>query len=111
MEKCKNLNHQEKEICVFTELVNFLSKKWILLILKTISDWCKSFSEIEKNIIGSNPRILSNRLKELQENEYIEKKVISTSPLKTIYCLTEKWKSLCKHIDSIALWAKKNIKK
>lgn len=109
MKKCNNLTNQEKEICPFTELINFLSKKWMLIILKTISDWCKSFSEIEKNIVWSNPRILSNRLKELQDSNFLEKRIISQTPIKAIYCLTEKWKSLCKHIDSIAAWAKKNM--
>lgn len=100
---------QDRDICPFTELVNFLSKKWMLIIIKSISDWCKSFSEIEKNLIWSNPRIVSNRLKELQEQGFLEKKFISVNPQKIIYCLTEKWVSLSKHIESISAWAKKNM--
>lgn len=106
----KDFSSQEKEFCPFIKLVNFLSKKWVLVIIKSISDGCKSFSDIEKNLVGSNPRILSNRLKELQEEGFVEKKIISKTPLKTIYCLTEKWVSLSKHIDAISIWAQKNIK-
>lgn len=106
--KEKKYSWQEKEFCPFTELVNFLSKKWMLIIIKSISDWCKSFSEIEKNLIWGNPRIISNRLKELQWQWFLEKKIISETPVKIIYCLTEKWLSLSKHIDSISNWAKKN---
>lgn len=100
----------QKEYCPFTELVHFLSKKWIIVVIKSISDGCKSFSEIEKNLVWVNPRILSNRLKELQEIKFIEKKVLSENPLKTIYCLTEKGQSLSKHIESLSNWAKKNYK-
>lgn len=107
----KEKKAQEREFCPFTELVNFLSKKWMLMIIKSISDWCKSFSEIEKSLIWWNPRIISNRLKELQKQEFIEKKIISETPLKIIYCLTEKWLSLSKHIDSISNWAKRNYEK
>lgn len=105
----KNLINQEKDFCPFTELINFVSKKWMLMIIKSISDWCKSFSEIEKNLTWANPRIISNRLKELQDQWFLDKKILSKSPMKIIYCLTEKWDSLSKHIESISKWAKKNM--
>lgn len=105
------LTKQEKEYCPFTELIHFLSKKWIIVVIKSVSDWCKSYSDIEKNLIWVNPRILSNRLKDLQEKWFLEKKNISKIPLKSIYCLTDKWISLSKHIDSISNWAKKNYEK
>lgn len=101
----------EKEFCPFTQLINFLSKKWNLIIIKSISDGCKSYSEIERNIIWANPRIISNRLKDLQWANIIEKKNISQTPSRSIYCLTEKGNTLCKHIDALSDWAKKNIDK
>lgn len=100
----------EKEFCPFISLIHFLSKKWVIIVLKSINDWCKSFSEIEKNLVWVNPRILSSRLKDLVEWGFLEKKCLNEKTKKTIYCLTEKWESLSEHIDSISIWAKKNIK-
>ena len=107
----QEITEHEKEYCPFTQLIHFLSEKWIIIVIKSISDWCKSFSTIEKNLVWVNPRILSNRLKELQEMWFVKKKIISETPLKAIYCLTKKWESLSKHIDSISSWAKENMKK
>lgn len=104
-------NTSEKEFCPFINLIHFLSKKWIIVVLKSVNDGCKSFSEIEKNLIWVNPRILSNRLKELLDEWYIEKKFMTKDSKKPIYCLTKKGTSLSKHIDSISAWAKENIKK
>ncbi len=103
------MSENQKNFCPFMDFMAFLSKKWILITIKSISDWCKSYSEIEKNMTWVNPRILSNRLKELQENWFVEKKIISKTPHKAIYCLTKKWESLSRHIDSISVWAKNNM--
>lgn len=58
--------------------------------MKSINEGCVSYTDIEKNLIQINPRILCSRLCELQDFGFIEKKVISTSPLKAVYCLTQK---------------------
>lgn len=102
---------EDKSICPFLEIMSFLSKKWILLIIQSISEWCMSYTDIEKNLTWVNPRILSNRLKELQELWFVEKKIISETPLKAIYCLTKKWDSLSKQVESLSDWAKKNLDK
>ncbi len=104
------MNTEEKKICPIIEFMWFLSKKWILVIIKSVSDWCKSYSDIEKKLNSINPRILSNRLKELQEKGFIEKKILSKSPLRAIYCLTKKWESLSLHIEQLTKWAAKNLK-
>ena len=81
----------EKEYCPFTELVHFLSKKWMIVVLKSISDWCKSFTDIEKNLVV--------------------KKILTKWAHRAVYCLTLQWKSLSWHIDSISAWAKENYEK
>ncbi|RAL57532.1 hypothetical protein BLD25_02655 [Candidatus Gracilibacteria bacterium GN02-872] len=101
----------EKEYCPFTELVHFLSKKWMIVVLKSISDGCKSFTDIEKNLVGVNPRILSNRLKDLQEKNFVVKKILTKGAHRAVYCLTLQGKSLSGHIDSISAWAKENYEK
>jgi DNA-binding HxlR family transcriptional regulator len=48
-------------------LISFISKKWVLLILKSIHEGCVSYTDIEKSLPQINPRILCNRLIELQD--------------------------------------------
>lgn len=103
------MSNIEKSFCPFMDFMTFLSKKWVLVIIKSISEGCKSYTDIEKNLTGVNPRILSNRLKELQEMWLVEKKVISETPLRAIYCLTKKWEGLSCHIAELAKWVEKNL--
>ncbi|MBS9775200.1 helix-turn-helix transcriptional regulator [Candidatus Gracilibacteria bacterium] len=99
----------QKEMCPILKCMNLLGKKWILMIIKAISDGCKSYSEIEKNIQGVNPRTLSERLKELQTHNLVEKKILCEEPKRCIYCLTKTGESLSKHIDELSAWAEKNF--
>lgn len=93
--------------CPINTLLSFITKKWVLLIMKSINEWCMSYTDIEKNLEMINPRILSSRLSEMQDFWFLKKKIISKSPLKAVYCLTEKWKSFTYNIDSMIDWTKK----
>jgi len=97
----------EKQACPIMTLFWFIWKKWVLLIVKSISEWCMCFSDIEKKLNWINPRILSNRLKELEEFGFVESHIKENTKNKTIYCLTEKWMSFSKNIDALNEWTKK----
>jgi DNA-binding HxlR family transcriptional regulator len=96
-----------KWICPIMTLMTFISKKWVLMILKSVHEGCISYTDIEKSLPEINPRILCSRLIELQDFWFIEKKIISKSPLKAVYCLTEKWESFSDNIDIMIDWTKK----
>ena len=34
----QEITEHEKEYCPFTQLIHFLSKKWIIIVIKSISD-------------------------------------------------------------------------
>lgn len=72
---------------------NILFQKWNLGILYTLT--LKNpvgFSEL-KRILGVNSRTLSDKLKLLAENGYIDRTVIDDTPLRVEYSATEKGKN------------------
>jgi DNA-binding HxlR family transcriptional regulator len=97
----------EKEIDSVIKLFSFIWKKWVLLIIKSVSEWCMCFSDIEKTLKWINPRILSSRLKELENEWFVYTHLKANTKNKTIYCLTEKWMCFSKNIKNIEEWIKK----
>lgn len=89
------------------ETFSLIGKKWILLILKSISEGCMCFSEMEKSLEWINPRILSTRLKELENAWFVESHIKQNTKNKTIYCLTEKWMCFSEHIKWLEKWSEK----
>jgi DNA-binding HxlR family transcriptional regulator len=98
--------HWTNNECGIIILLSMISKKWMLLIMKNIYEWANSYSEVEKNVVGITPSTLSARLKELQEIWFIEKNIISQTPIKVEYKLTQKWQSFSEHIKNMCDWSK-----
>ena len=98
-----------KEECSIRKAVNFLGKRWTLLILlelyKGKSEW-KRFSQIKRNLDNITSKILSIRLKELKIENLIEKRVsIKESPIKSEYKLTKAGKDFIGIIKNIKRWS------
>lgn len=82
--------NQSTNICPIASLMNIISKKWVLLIIRSIACGANCYSNIEKELSDINPAILSSRLKELQDTGLLEKNIVSQNPLKIEYRLTKK---------------------
>jgi len=98
-----------KRECSVRKAVNFLGKRWTLLILlelyKGNSEW-KRFSQIKRNLDNITSKILSIRLKELKRENLIEKKVnVAEFPIKSEYKLTKAGKGFVGIIKNIKRWS------
>lgn len=79
----------------FYEICSIMGKKWVLLILMAIYADINTFSGIMKAIPKINTAILTKRLNELVDKDYI----IKSS--KAEYHLSKKWKDLIECLKSL----------
>ncbi|PLS14827.1 transcriptional regulator [Bacillus sp. M6-12] len=84
--------------------MELLSKRWVGLVVTQLLAGKKRFTEISSSLPISG-RLLSERLKELEEHKIVKRVVYSETPVRIEYVLTEKGMALEKVIDSITLWA------
>jgi DNA-binding HxlR family transcriptional regulator len=92
-------------ICPLGDLIDLISKKWALLVINTIGNYEKlRYNEIMKHLKGINPRSLSDRLKELESADLINKKVFAEIPPRSEYTLTKDGKDLRKAIIPLMIW-------
>lgn len=78
--------------------------KWTMPIMWTLCSDPKGFNQIERDIPGISPRVLSARLKELVKNELVEKTVFPTTPPTVQYALTQKGLSLRPILKQLNQW-------
>ena len=77
--------------CPIRVSLGVLGKKWTLLILRDIAFLkIDRFNQIRRSIPGLTSRVLTMRLRELQESELIEPIVIQAKPRLVRWALTEK---------------------
>jgi DNA-binding HxlR family transcriptional regulator len=108
--------HLSKEQCSKTLLpvqdaLDILSGKWKLPIIISLSFGKKRFKQIQREIEGITPKMLSKELKELEINELAERHVYDTSPVTVEYELTPYGKTLQPLISELYAWGNKHRKR
>jgi DNA-binding HxlR family transcriptional regulator len=81
-----------------------LSKKWAIFLLKDMFLGCKRFNDFLDVHPNLSNRVLSDQLKGLEKHGYIEKKLVSMSPIRAEYELTELGKGLNKMLYEKLMW-------
>ena len=98
-----------EENCTVYRTADFVGKRWTILILLELyrgGKGKKRYSEIKSSLQDITPKILSTRLKELQDEGLISKKVdASLFPISCEYRLTECGKDFIKVICELKRWA------
>lgn len=90
--------------CSIEKTMNVIGGKWTFLILRDLFYGPKRFAELEKSLIGISPRTLSLRLKELENENIIDRTVYSTMPPHVEYSLSEKGQTLRPIFDAMREW-------
>ncbi|ADC49874.1 MULTISPECIES: winged helix-turn-helix transcriptional regulator [Alkalihalophilus] len=91
----------------YEHAAELLGKKWTGLIIRVLLDGPKRFKEIKKQIPYMSDRILTERMKELEQLEIISRNVYPETPVRIEYELTEKGLDLEPVIHSIQTWGEK----
>ncbi|MCP8616192.1 winged helix-turn-helix transcriptional regulator [Salirhabdus salicampi] len=90
----------------FEKAMQLIGKRWTGLILYKLLNGPQRFSEVESSLPISG-RILSERLKELEEEKIVNRNVYAEVPVRVEYTLTEKGQELEPVIRHIQDWAMK----
>jgi len=95
----------EKLICPkFEKAMGILNQKWTGLIIYQLLSGPQRFCNIESSI-GVSGRVLSERLKDLENEGIIKREVYPETPVRIEYSLTDKGQSLKPLMDEIENWS------
>ena len=92
-------------ICPVSKALTFIGKKWSIEIIRDMFFGKKRFKEFKEGKPNLSNKVLSECLKNLENNGVIEKKIINSSPISTEYYLTRRGKALNQIIYEMAVFA------
>lgn len=98
-------SHQYERVCVAAAAL-IISAKWTPQLLYALSSDVKRFSELQKDV-GLNPRTLSARLDDLEQQGIISKMSFSEVPPRIEYSLTPKGHDLLPILKRMVDWGEK----
>ncbi|WP_335872405.1 winged helix-turn-helix transcriptional regulator [Bacillus sp. 2205SS5-2] len=89
----------------YEEAFTLLGKRWNGLLIRVLFSGPFRFKDINDKIPLISEKVLSDRLKELEEKKIINRTVTLEVPIKIQYELTEKGESLRPVLDEVQKWA------
>jgi len=94
--------------CGIEGTMQLLSRKWTLLIIKSLIDsGTLRYRELATRLNGISPKTLSDRLKELEQQDIIRRESFPEIPPRVEYSLTEKGAELGAALKGIVDWSEK----
>jgi DNA-binding HxlR family transcriptional regulator len=88
-----------------TATLTILGQKWVLRIIHSLGERTQRFCELQDALGGANSATLSQRLKLLEDEGLIDRRLVSTVPPWVEYSLTVKGTELHRAIAGIDRWA------
>ncbi len=90
----------------FHAAIELIGKRWTGVIVCALTERPMRFGELGKVVPGLSDRLLSQRLRELEEEGLVEREVEAGSPVRVTYSLTDVGRALGPSIHELKAWAR-----
>jgi len=107
LKRRKNMSPPLPEGCPLTECMSIIGGAWTPNILWHLSGGARRFSELREDIPRISAKMLTARLKELENRGVINRFVKPTSPPSVEYSITAEGRELLPAIEAIAAVGRK----
>ena len=94
---------------LYHRAVELVGKRWTGAILQVLLDGPAHFSEIRDLVPDISDRLLSERLKELESEGIVERRVLDGAPVRVEYSLTAKGRALEPALKALKDWAREHV--
>lgn len=81
-----------------------IGDKWVVLILRDLRTGTKRFGELMKSVAGISQKVLTEKLRSMEERGLVHREVYPEVPPRTEYSLTELGQSLYPVLDALEDW-------
>lgn len=100
------MNYKDLPKCPIDTTLKMLGCRWKVLIIKELLDGTKRFGELKKSVTGITQKVLTSKLREMEELGLLERKIYPQIPPKVEYTLTDIGYSLRPVLESLKEWGK-----
>lgn len=91
----------------FHKAVELIGRRWSGAIIQILRQRPSRYAELRAAIPDITDRMLSERLRELEDEAIVARTVIPETPVRVEYSLTSKGRALAPALDAIGHWAEK----
>jgi DNA-binding HxlR family transcriptional regulator len=92
--------------CPIEDTLNVIAGRWKILILWWLQDGELRFGELRRRIPTITQKMLTQQLRQMEEEDLLHREVFAQVPPKVIYRLTERGQSLRPVLRSLYDWSR-----
>jgi DNA-binding HxlR family transcriptional regulator len=98
----------QRECCcsAYHQAIELIGKRWTGAIVFVLMEGPLRFSEVKTLVPDLSDRLLSERMKELESEGIVERRVMDAMPVRVEYGLTAKGRALEPALHSLKIWAR-----
>ncbi|GAA5216847.1 winged helix-turn-helix transcriptional regulator [Corallincola platygyrae] len=96
------------EPCAIEKGMRLIGGKWTGSIIYHLKDGPVRFNDLSRMLGGASKKMVDQRLKELEANNMVIRKVINDRPVAVTYELTEFGQSALEILDKLRIWSQSN---
>ena len=104
-------NSLELRSCPIEVTFKIIGKKWTILIIREMHRGTKQFNRFLENIEGITPKVLTERLRELQRLGIVKRRIVSEYPVRVEYEMTDLGKEFEPVLLAAASFSMRNMPK
>ncbi|MDB5097797.1 MAG: Transcriptional regulator [Cyanobacteria bacterium RYN_339] len=97
--------HTERVCAQFHRAIELIGRRWTGAIIFSLTQKPRRFSDFKDAIPELSDRLLTERLKELEDEGVVVREVSTGRPIQVVYRLTAKGAALQPVFDAIGQWA------
>src|SRR5438105_3371254 len=95
--------------CPVARTLDLIGERWTALILRDLlREGPRRYQDLQESLEGIAPNTLAARLKDLEENGLVERKLYNERPPRLEYHLTERGRSLGPVLRALRDWGTKH---
>ena len=99
------MNHSPSLCPRFHRAIELVGRRWTGAIIFVLLKGRIRFAGLRAAIPEITDRMLSERLRELEQEGVVERCVVPDTPVRVEYALTEKGRALATAVDALGAWA------
>jgi DNA-binding HxlR family transcriptional regulator len=104
-------NSPELKSCPSETTFKIIGKKWTVLIIREMFRGTTQFNRFLENIDGITPKVLTERLRELEKFGIVKRRIVSEYPIRVEYEMTDLGKEFEPVLLAAASFSMRNMSK
>ncbi|MGH7713191.1 MAG: winged helix-turn-helix transcriptional regulator [Gemmatimonadaceae bacterium] len=102
------MNRSERTFCTtFQRAIELIGRRWTGAIIQVLEKGPIRFAGVLASVTDITPRMLTERLRELEEAGIVQRTVLPERPPRVEYALTEMGYELGKVLQGVGAWAQR----